>query len=182
MRVRAKGRWACSGRRAAPRPWWAVAGPPSTPNPTLALSLSLTLTLTLTLALTLALALTLTLTLPLTLVLALSLTLTLTRPELLPMLDLAHSVFNAVTGVDGVAERAEVRAFRPVLEWLTLTLTRSPTQASSPTRPLARRLPLPLARCSSGGRSSRRTAFSTRCCTRWSLALTLAPTLTLTLP
>ena len=39
------------------------------------------------------------------------------RPELLPMLDLAHSVFNAVTGVDGAAERAEIRAFRPVLEW-----------------------------------------------------------------
>ena len=65
------------------------------------------------------------------------------RPELLPMLDLAHSVFNAVTGVDGAAERAEIRAFRPVLEW---RLTRSPTQATSPTRPLARRLPLPLAR------------------------------------
>ena len=43
--------------------------------------------------------------------------------------------------MDGAAERAEVRAFRPVLAW---RLTRSPTQASSPTRPLARRLPLPL--------------------------------------
>ena len=90
------------------------------------------------------------------------------------MLDLAHSVFNAVTGVDGVAERAEVRAFRPVLEW---RLTRTPTQATSRSRPLARRLPLPLARCSSGGRSSRRMAFKTRCCTRWILGLTLAPTL-----
>lgn len=34
-----------------------------------------------------------------------------------PMLDLAHSVFNAVTGVSLHDEREEVRAFRPILEW-----------------------------------------------------------------
>lgn len=39
------------------------------------------------------------------------------NPELLPMLDLAHSVFNAVTGVSARAERNEIRAFRPLLEW-----------------------------------------------------------------
>jgi len=33
------------------------------------------------------------------------------------MLDLAHSVFNAVTGVEIRNERKEVRAFRPVMEW-----------------------------------------------------------------
>ena len=37
--------------------------------------------------------------------------------ELLPMLDLAHSIFNAVSGVSGRAERNEIRAFRPILEW-----------------------------------------------------------------
>jgi SAM-dependent methyltransferase len=37
--------------------------------------------------------------------------------DLIPMLDLAHSVFNAVTGVSGREERSEIRAFRPVLEW-----------------------------------------------------------------
>lgn len=37
--------------------------------------------------------------------------------NLLPMLDLAHSVYNAVTGVSLRGERSEIRAFRPVLEW-----------------------------------------------------------------
>ena len=37
--------------------------------------------------------------------------------HLLPMLDCAHAVFNAVTGVSVEAEVQEVRAFRPVLEW-----------------------------------------------------------------
>lgn len=39
---------------------------------------------------------------------------------LIPMLDLAHSVFNAVTGVSARSERTEIRAFRPVLEWRKL--------------------------------------------------------------
>ena len=33
------------------------------------------------------------------------------------VLDLAHSVFNAITGVTEAVERAEVRAFRPLSEW-----------------------------------------------------------------
>ena len=37
--------------------------------------------------------------------------------QLIPMLDLAHSVFNAVTGVSSREERNEIRAFRPVLQW-----------------------------------------------------------------
>lgn len=38
-------------------------------------------------------------------------------PHLLPMLELAHSVFNALTGVLPHEEKKEVRAFRPILEW-----------------------------------------------------------------
>ena len=38
-------------------------------------------------------------------------------PDLMPMLDLAHSVFNAVNGVSCRDERSELRAFRPVVEW-----------------------------------------------------------------
>ena len=38
-------------------------------------------------------------------------------PELYPMLYLAHSVFNAVTGVTLNDEMKEIRAFRPILEW-----------------------------------------------------------------
>ena len=38
-------------------------------------------------------------------------------PHLMPMLDMAHSIFNAVTGVPPKEETTEVRAFRPVLEW-----------------------------------------------------------------
>ena len=38
-------------------------------------------------------------------------------PELYPMLYLAHSVFNAVTGVPLNDEMKEIRAFRPILEW-----------------------------------------------------------------
>jgi SAM-dependent methyltransferase len=37
--------------------------------------------------------------------------------ELTPMLDMAHSVFNALTGVSADDERTEIRAFRSVLEW-----------------------------------------------------------------
>lgn len=33
------------------------------------------------------------------------------------MLDIAHSVFNVVTGVSFNDERTEIRAFRPVLQW-----------------------------------------------------------------
>ena len=33
------------------------------------------------------------------------------------MLDIAHSVFNVVTGVPFNEERAELRAFRSVLQW-----------------------------------------------------------------
>lgn len=36
---------------------------------------------------------------------------------LLPMLNCAHAVFNAVTGVAPEAEAQEVRAFRPLLQW-----------------------------------------------------------------
>ena len=38
-------------------------------------------------------------------------------PDLIPMLDLAHSVFNAVVGATVKDERTEIRAFRPVAEW-----------------------------------------------------------------
>jgi SAM-dependent methyltransferase len=38
-------------------------------------------------------------------------------PSLIPMLDIAHSVFNVVTGVSFEDEKAEIRAFRPVEEW-----------------------------------------------------------------
>lgn len=37
--------------------------------------------------------------------------------ELMPMLDLAHSVFNVVGGISLRDERNEIRAFRPLLEW-----------------------------------------------------------------
>ena len=37
--------------------------------------------------------------------------------ELIPVLDLAHSIFNVVTGVSVTLEREEIRAFRPVVEW-----------------------------------------------------------------
>lgn len=39
------------------------------------------------------------------------------RPDLLPICDLAHSVFNAVMGVSEEEEQREIRAFRPILEW-----------------------------------------------------------------
>lgn len=39
------------------------------------------------------------------------------RGDLLSMCDAAHWVFNAVTGVSAAAERTEIRAFRPVLDW-----------------------------------------------------------------
>ncbi len=42
------------------------------------------------------------------------------REELKPMLDCAHSVFNAVTGVEERDERREIRAFRSVREWITI--------------------------------------------------------------
>ena len=38
-------------------------------------------------------------------------------PEIIPILDLAHSTFNAVTGVSQLNDRHEIRAFRPILEW-----------------------------------------------------------------
>ncbi|CAE8659898.1 unnamed protein product [Polarella glacialis] len=37
--------------------------------------------------------------------------------ELMPMLDLAHSVFNAVLGVTDPEEEKEIRAFRSLLDW-----------------------------------------------------------------
>ena len=40
--------------------------------------------------------------------------------ELLPMLDLAHSVFNVLTGVSAKEEASEIRAFRPVNDWLQI--------------------------------------------------------------
>jgi hypothetical protein len=40
--------------------------------------------------------------------------------ELLPMLDLAHSVFNVLTGVSAKAEEREIRAFRSVDDWLEI--------------------------------------------------------------
>ena len=41
-------------------------------------------------------------------------------PELIPMLDLAHSIFNVLTGVSTSDERTEIRAFRPILAWRSL--------------------------------------------------------------
>jgi len=38
-------------------------------------------------------------------------------PTLLPVLDLAHSIFNAVNGISVVEERTEIRAFRSILDW-----------------------------------------------------------------
>ena len=38
-------------------------------------------------------------------------------PELMPMLDLAHNVYNAVMGVTDNEEEREIRAFRPVSQW-----------------------------------------------------------------
>ena len=38
----------------------------------------------------------------------------------MPVLDLAHSVFNAVLGVSAKGERSELRAFRPVAEWIEI--------------------------------------------------------------
>ena len=38
-------------------------------------------------------------------------------PELIPALDVAHSTFNAVTGVSANDNRNEIRAFRPIIEW-----------------------------------------------------------------
>lgn len=38
-------------------------------------------------------------------------------PELIPLLDLAHSVFNVITGVSLDSERHEIRAFRSVQQW-----------------------------------------------------------------
>lgn len=38
-------------------------------------------------------------------------------PSLMPLLDLAHSVFNAVMGVTDKEEEQELRAFRPLSEW-----------------------------------------------------------------
>eukprot|EP00759_Apiculatamorpha_spiralis_P047131 PhF_6_TR42996/c0_g1_i1/m.65620 len=40
--------------------------------------------------------------------------------NMIPMLDLAHSVFNAVTGVDPATDRKEIRAFRSVQQWRDL--------------------------------------------------------------
>ena len=37
--------------------------------------------------------------------------------DLIPVLDLAHSVLNAVTGVSVADEWKEIRGFRPILEW-----------------------------------------------------------------
>ena len=37
--------------------------------------------------------------------------------DLIPVLDLAHSIFNVVTGVSVTLEREEIRAFRPIIEW-----------------------------------------------------------------
>jgi len=39
------------------------------------------------------------------------------QQELMPMLDLAHSVFNAVDGAPVEVEKSEIRAFRSVLDW-----------------------------------------------------------------
>ena len=39
------------------------------------------------------------------------------NPELIPVLDLAHSIFNAVTNATEEYNRNERRAFRPILEW-----------------------------------------------------------------
>jgi hypothetical protein len=40
--------------------------------------------------------------------------------ELLPMLDIAHSVFNVLTGVSAKEEASEIRAFRPVNDWVRI--------------------------------------------------------------
>jgi hypothetical protein len=40
--------------------------------------------------------------------------------ELLPMLDIAHSVFNVLTGVSAKEEASEIRAFRPVNDWVQI--------------------------------------------------------------
>lgn len=50
-------------------------------------------------------------------------------PELIPMLDLAHSIFNAVTGVSVKEEEAEIRAFRPIESWREI-ITKSGLQDS----------------------------------------------------
>jgi FAD/FMN-containing dehydrogenase/SAM-dependent methyltransferase len=42
------------------------------------------------------------------------------KKELMPMLDCAHMVFNALTGVAPPLERSEIRGFRSVMEWRTL--------------------------------------------------------------
>ena len=39
------------------------------------------------------------------------------NPELIPMLDMAHFIFNAVMGVPQEDEEREVRAFRPIAQW-----------------------------------------------------------------
>lgn len=41
-------------------------------------------------------------------------------PDLVPLLDLAHSIFNAATGVPASEEASEVRAFRPLAAWRAL--------------------------------------------------------------
>lgn len=42
------------------------------------------------------------------------------KKTLMPMIDCAHMVFNALTGVTPALERSEIRGFRSVLEWRTL--------------------------------------------------------------
>lgn len=39
------------------------------------------------------------------------------RPDLLAMVDVAHSVFNCLTGVSLEDEANEIRGFRPIAEW-----------------------------------------------------------------
>jgi len=39
------------------------------------------------------------------------------QPKVIPMLDLAHSIFNVITGVSIEEEDREIRAFRPLHEW-----------------------------------------------------------------
>ncbi|KNC49063.1 FAD linked oxidase domain-containing protein [Thecamonas trahens ATCC 50062] len=41
-------------------------------------------------------------------------------PKLVPMCDVAHMVFNALTNLSPEAEAAEIRAFRPLDEWIAL--------------------------------------------------------------
>ena len=48
---------------------------------------------------------------------------------LLPMLDCAHMVFNAGTGVSAKAEREEIRGFRPVHEWIEIVESRGFTDS-----------------------------------------------------